>query len=173
MLLWRVTGGHHAAVKLADEYYGDLIALAKEGGMSAVSAFPHFAECIRVRPEGRNELLCLDVSEFVRIMEKWSDAFTQAANAPVIGATEEQLRSLTIPICVVPGNDRVHNPSAAYKIAALAPNAQLYDGIVEKRSEDDLKAHWDQSEWQAAEPQMARIFAEFLGSSRSTRATSR
>ena len=27
---------------------------------------------------------------------------------PVLGATEEQLRSLTMPACVIPGTDRTH-----------------------------------------------------------------
>ncbi len=46
LLLWRLTGGSHAATKLAELYYGDFIKLAKAGGMSAVCESEHFAACI-------------------------------------------------------------------------------------------------------------------------------
>src|SRR5688572_19139053 len=36
LLLWRVTGGRFACERLAQEYYGQYIAAAKQGGMAAV-----------------------------------------------------------------------------------------------------------------------------------------
>jgi pimeloyl-ACP methyl ester carboxylesterase len=162
LLLWRVTGGHHAANTLADEYYGQYITLANSGGMAAICTSPHFAECIRSRPKGRDELMQIDVRMFVRVMEAWRQAFIHSANMPVIGATEDQLRSLTVPICLIPGNDRIHDPAAARKIAALAPQVTLYEGVVQDRPDSNLKEHWDPDEWRAAELKMAAIFAEFL-----------
>ena len=162
LLLWRVTGGKHAAESLAQEYYGQYIAMAKTGGMEAVCASAHFSECIRKRPEGRNELLTTDVGEFVKVMERWQDAFLRSSNLPVIGATESQLQSLRVPICVVPGNDRIHDPAAAQRLAALAPIVELHDSVVEKRSRENLKKHWDPDEWAAAEPAIADVFAGLL-----------
>ena len=162
LLLWRVTGGKHAAESLAQEYYGQYIAMAKTGGMEAVCASAHFSECIRKRPKGRNELLATDVEKFVRVMERWQDAFLRSANLPVIGATEAQLQSLRMPICVIPGNDRIHDSAAAQKLAALAPIVELHDGVVEKRSRENLKEHWDPGEWFAVEPTIADVFASFL-----------
>lgn len=162
LLLWRVTGGKHAAESLAQEYYGQYIAMAKSGGMEAVCASPHFSECIRKRPEGRNELLTTDVGEFVKVMEGWRDAFLSSANLPVIGATEAQLQSLQMPICVIPGNDRIHDSAAAQRLAALAPVVELHDGVVERRSRENLKEHWDPDEWAAVEPALANVFSGFL-----------
>lgn len=162
LLLWRVTGGRHAAERLAQDYYGQYMVMAKTGGMEAVCASAHFSECIRKRPEGRNEILATDVEQFVKVMEHWQDAFLRSANLPVIGATEAQLQSLRMPICVIPGNDRIHDPDAALRLAALAPIVELHDDVVEKRSRENLKEHWDPDEWIVVEPAIADVFAGFL-----------
>src|SRR5580692_8686860 len=49
LLLWRVTGGQHAAQKLAHQYYGSFAEMAKAGGMAAVCASEHFGGCIKER----------------------------------------------------------------------------------------------------------------------------
>lgn len=162
LLLWRLTGGKHAAEHLAREYYGNFIALARSGGMSAVCNSEHFATCINARPGNREKLMGMSVDEFIRIMQHWREAFIEASNLPVIGATEDQLRALTIPACVVPGNDRVHTPTTARTFCGLVTAAELHDGIVEQLSDSDLKEHWDPAEWSAAEPKLARIFVDFL-----------
>src|SRR5437868_3899085 len=50
LLLWRLTGGSHAATELAEAYYGMYVTLAERGGMQAVCESEHFAACIRARP---------------------------------------------------------------------------------------------------------------------------
>ena len=52
--------------------------------------------------------------------------------------------------------------AAAQRLAALAPVVELHDGVVEKRSGENLKEHWDPDEWAAAEPAIADVFAGFL-----------
>ena len=42
LMLWRVTGGRLACERLAEEYYGQYIAAAKQGGMAAVCAMEHW-----------------------------------------------------------------------------------------------------------------------------------
>jgi pimeloyl-ACP methyl ester carboxylesterase len=171
MLLWRVTGGKHATEKLAQQYYGSFMQLAGEGGMAAVCASEHFAECIAARPSNRERVMGMDVGEFTRIMSTWREAFIQASNLPVIGATEEQLRSICVPVCAIAGNDLVHTPATARKVKALVPNAELHDDVVEKRSDENLKHEWDQKEWRAAEPRIAEIFADFLRRSEASQRT--
>src|SRR6202035_3965910 len=46
LLLWRVTGGAHAAGHLANQYYSSHIEAAKQGGMTAVCAMEHWREVI-------------------------------------------------------------------------------------------------------------------------------
>jgi pimeloyl-ACP methyl ester carboxylesterase len=162
LLLWRVTGGAHATGKLAELYYGSFMTLAEKGGMAAVCASEHFAECIAARPSNRERLMAMDVKEFIRVMALWREAFVTASNLPIIGATEEQLRSMATPLCAIAGNDKVHTPTAARNVEALVPNVELHDDVVEKRADDDLKDEWDKAEWAAAEPRIAEIFAGFL-----------
>jgi pimeloyl-ACP methyl ester carboxylesterase len=162
VLVWRVTGGRHATEKLAQEYYGRFIALAQQGGMAAVAASDHFSELIAARASNRERLLRMDVQDFIRVMTTWREAFIHASNLPIIGATEEDLRSMTMPVCLIAGNDKVHPPTAARRVRALVPNSELHEDVVEKRDEADLKEEWDRAEWTAAEPRIAAIFADFL-----------
>ena len=162
LLLWRVTGGQHAAEKLARQYYGQYIDLAREGGMAAVCASEHFAACIAARSSNRQRLMAMDPAQFVGIMETWRLNFLAAARLPVVGATEEQLRALAMPACLISGNDRIHTPVTARRMASLLPNATLHEDVVSKRPDDQLLAEWDPAEWRAVEPRIAEVFLDFM-----------
>lgn len=162
LLLWRVTGGQHAADKLAHQYYESFAKLAKTGGMAAVCASDHFAACIKARPSNRERLMAMRPEDFVAVMDIWRQNFLAAADLPVVGATEEQLRGLTIPTCIVAGNDKVHTPQTARKAASLIPKSELHDDVVEKRADDNLLEEWNQQEWRSKEGRLAEIFGAFL-----------
>ena len=162
LLLWRITGGQHASETLAERYYGDFARVAAEGGMAAVAETAHFRDCIAARSSNRERLLGMNVKTFISVMQTWRQDFLHAASLPVIGATEEQLRALRVPACIMAGNDRVHTPATARKIASLIPGAEFHDDIVEKRSDQELLDEWDRAEWRAAEPQMVSVFRAFL-----------
>ena len=162
LLLWRVTGGQHAANELAENYYGAFIKLAQNGGMEAVAASEHFADCIKARPSNRERLLSLPVEPFIKVMEMWREHFIRAANMPMIGATEEQLRALNIPVCVIAGNDMIHTPVTSRKLASLVPNCELHDDVVRKFDDANLLKDWDRKEWKDVEPHMLDIFSNFL-----------
>src|SRR5712672_1444262 len=142
LLLWRVTGGQHAAQKLAHQYYGSYAELAKTGGMAAVCASEHFAACIKARPSNRERLMAMNPDDFIAVMDIWRKNFLAAADLPVVGATEAQLRGLKIPACIIAGNDKVHVPAAARKAAALIGQSEFHADVVEKRPEGDLLAEW-------------------------------
>src|SRR5690606_15058420 len=122
----------------------------------------HFAACIEARPANREKLMSMDSSEFMSIMASWRQKFLEAASMPVIGATEEQLRSIEAPACIIAGNDRIHPPAIARRVSSLIPYAEFHDDVVSKRPENDLLARWDPKEWKATEEIMARLFVEFL-----------
>jgi pimeloyl-ACP methyl ester carboxylesterase len=166
LLLWRVTGGRHASEKLAARYYGDFIPLAETGGMAAVAATEHFAACIAERPSNRERLLAMDPQRFIAVMQSWQEHFIRAANMPIIGATEEQLRAMDAPTCIIAGNDLVHRPETARKMAGLLPQCAYHDDVVAQRADDDLLVEWDRAEWKAAEPRMVQIFIDFLAGTR-------
>lgn len=162
LLLWRVTGGQHAANRLAHNYYGAYMEVAKTGGMAAVCETEHFAACIKARPANRDNLMRMNPDEFIRILDRWRKNFLGAADLPIVGATEAQLQSIKVPVCIIAGNDKVHTPVTARKAASLLPNAELHEGVVEKRADENLLDEWDQQAWRDAEDRIVQTFLPFL-----------
>src|SRR5450830_1909740 len=162
MLLWRVTGGQEAVDRLAENYYGQFIRIARAGGMQAVCASEHFSECIKARPGNRDRLMRTDPELFIKVMTCWRERFLESASLPIVGATEADLRSIRAPACLIAGNDVIHTPATARKAAGLIANSELHDDVVEKRVDDKLLKEWDRKEWRDAEPRIAQIFSAFL-----------
>ena len=159
LLLWRVTGGPAAATRLARTYYQDYADAARAGGMKAVCETEHFAERIAERPENRERLMAMDSKRFIEVMTNWREYFMKSMDLPIIGATEADLKSITVPACIVPGNDISHPPKVAENLARLLPNAELHR--VQTRYHDaDLGPEED---WQGDNlDRMAGIFVDVL-----------
>ena len=105
LLLWRVTGGAFAARRLVENYYTQFIETARTGGMEAVCRTDHFAEMIKGNPANRARL-----SEWVSTLYRGDGNlgghFDEGADHPVIGLSPAELRSMTMPACIIPGTDR-------------------------------------------------------------------
>jgi len=158
LLLWRVTGGRFAAENLAQKYYGQHITAAKQHGMAAVCEGEDFKERIEVRPEHRDMLMKMDPERFIAVMSHWRDFFIQGADLPVIGATEESLKSITAPACIVPGNDLIHPRRIGETLSRLLPKGELYH-LMEKQYDVDLSPR---EEWDEKGGEMAVTFADFI-----------
>jgi len=158
LLLWRVTGGEHACKALAQMYYYDFAEVAEKGGMQAVCETEHFAECIARNPRNRDILMGFTVEEFSRRMRDWAEYFLRDKDLPIIGASENDLRSLCMPACLVPGNDWRHNPSVAVRAAELIPTAEVHD-LCKVQRDVDLGPIED---WHEIEDEMAATFTGFL-----------
>jgi pimeloyl-ACP methyl ester carboxylesterase len=158
LLLWRVTGGPFAAQRLAEKYYGEYIRAAQAGGMQAVCETEHFAACIAAQPANRDRLLAIDPQRFVAAMERWHAGFHRDADLPVIGASEAQLRSIEVPTCVIPGNDKTHPRAVGRSVRRFVPRAELHD-LTKKDWDLDVSPP---EEWEALEPGMAAVLAGFL-----------
>ncbi len=158
LLLWRVTGGGFAAQRLAREYYGQYIAAAETGGMAGVCAMPHFAGLIHANPANRERLMQADAAAVIAAMKRWSAGFIAEAELPVIGATEQQLRSITAPACVVPGNDNTHPKTVGERLAQLLPQATLQVLFAEHQDVDVVPPET----WSVKEAEMAAMLLGFL-----------
>ena len=158
LLLWRVTGGAFAAQRLAREYYGQYIAAAQAGGMAAVCAMPHFRDLIAAHPPNRERLLAADPQRVIAAMTRWSAGFLQEAELPVIGATADQLRSIPVPACVIPGNDNTHPKAAGERLAQLLPDAELNILFAEHQDVDVVPPE----DWAGKEAELAAILLAFL-----------
>jgi pimeloyl-ACP methyl ester carboxylesterase len=158
LLLWRVTGGPYAARRLVQNYYTQYIELAQEGGMAAVCGGEHFAGVIAANPANRARLMAIEATAFIAVMERWRRAFNEGADHPVIGLSPAELRSMTMPACIVPGNDRVHPRAPGQAAHRLMPNAEYHEVLTEDRSDLDVALE----DWQAKEGLVAAIFIDFL-----------
>ncbi len=166
LLLWRVTGGRFACERLAQEYYGQYISAAKEGGMAAVCEMEHWRGRIEARPENRQRLMNMEPSQFINVMAHWREYFLRGADLPVIGATETELRSIKAPALIIPGNDNTHSQKTGERLGQILPHAQVHI-LFPKHYDMDLSPR---EEWDEKAPEMAGRFAEFMA--RDNQATS-
>lgn len=158
LLLWRITGGRFAAERLARQYYTQYIEAAEAGGMAAVCATEHWQERIAARPTNGEYLLKMDAKRFIEAMSRWREYFLQGAELPIIGASEADLKSITVPACVIPGNDRTHDLKTGRNLARLLPRGELHP-LFDKDEDADLVAP---EEWQKKDDEIAAIFTGFL-----------
>jgi pimeloyl-ACP methyl ester carboxylesterase len=157
LLLWRVTGGEFAVNRLAEQYYGQFITAARQGGMAAVCDTEFFRERIEMHSPNRERLMNMDPARFIAVMEHWREYFLRSADRPVIGATEADLRSITVPACVVPGNDWTHPRHVGETASRLLPNAELHILMAEDKEVDLAVEDWDEKE-----ADLAATFVNFL-----------
>jgi pimeloyl-ACP methyl ester carboxylesterase len=158
LLIWRVTGGPFAAKRLSENYYGQHIRAAQQGGMQAVCALEHFRERIAARPENRDVLMAMDPKAFIAAMERWQEQFRKGAELPVIGASERDLKSIKVPTCIIPGNDRTHSHVPADFAHRMIPGSELHDLFPEDLDVDVVPPEG----WAHKEGEMAAIFDDFL-----------
>lgn len=158
LLLWRVTGGEHAAGHLTNQYYTSHIEAAKSDRMAAVCQLEHWSEVIQIDPKARDALMALDPRDFIARMTRWRQSFQAGADHPVIGLSPAELRSLTMPACIAPGMDPVHPLAAGQAAHRLIPNAEYAEVVTEPRATlDEAFADWD-----AREGLLAATFIDFL-----------
>jgi pimeloyl-ACP methyl ester carboxylesterase len=158
LLLWRVTGGAYAAERLTNQYYTSHIEAAQRGGMAAVCALEHWSEVIETNPKARATLMALDPQEFIARMTEWRRSFAAGAEHPVIGLSPTDLRSMAVPACIVPGNDRVHPRLPGQVAHRLMPNAEYHEVLTEDREDLDVALE----DWQRKEGLLAAVFIDFL-----------
>ena len=158
LLLWRVTGGRYAAERLAQNYYTQYIDLARQGGMAAVCDSEHFAGVIAANPANRARLMSLETGNFIALMERWRRSFNDGADHPVIGLSPAELRTMTMPACIIPGNDRVHPRGPGQTAHRLLSNAEYHEVLTEDRPDQDVATE----DWEKKEGLLAAIFIDFI-----------
>jgi pimeloyl-ACP methyl ester carboxylesterase len=158
LLLWRVTGGAYAAQQLTRNYYTQFIEAAQSGGMEAVCATEHFADVIKNNPSNRERLMAMTPAAFIAAMERWRTSFLEGTEHPVIGVSAAELRSMTLPTCIVPGNDRIHPRGPGQAAHRLMPNSEYHEVLTEDRMDVDVAF----DDWDAKEGLLAAVFIDYL-----------
>jgi pimeloyl-ACP methyl ester carboxylesterase len=157
LLLWRVTGGPYAAKRLAYNYYEQFIAAAEAGGIEAVGKTEHFAALIEANPRNRVLLNDMGAEGFLAAMRRWLAGFHQGSGQPVAGISPEEMRSITLPVLIVPGNDRIHPRAPGQAAHRLLPNSEYREVMAE-----DADVDVDFAAWEAKNGTLASFFIDFV-----------
>lgn len=158
LLLFRVSGGPVAARRLPDLYYTQFIRAAEQGGMETVMAMDHWRELIAERPANRQLLADLPPQRFIAVMEHWRAEFLKGVEMPVLGISEQELRSIDVPAIIIPGNDRVHASANGILAHRLIPGAELHRLPLEEADVDQTTF----DDWAPHEPEMGEVFVRFM-----------
>jgi pimeloyl-ACP methyl ester carboxylesterase len=157
LLLRGITGGPFACKRLAENYYGQFVKAAEQGGMAAVAETEHWRERIEANPSNRARILGMDPKRFAASFAKWAVPFSTGAELPMIGVTEAQLRSIKVPTQVIPGHDRTHNRATGMRVGSLIPGAEIVD-LMGQDVDSDIAL----DAWKAKEGDVARVAIEFM-----------
>ena len=137
---------------------GQFIEVAKKGGMAAVCETDDWRERIKENPENYEKLMTMDAAEFIATLSSWKELFEKGAHYSVMGITDEQLKSLTMPTIVIPGNDNTHSSASGHKAHELIPGSKLHD-LGLKDEDVDLIPYPD---WSPYEAEISTVLTEFM-----------
>lgn len=158
LLLLRVTGGGFAAQRLPENYYGQFIRAAREGGMAAVCATEQYRERLAANPANRERLMRMDAARYIAVMSRWQERFVRDAHSPVMGVREAELQSIKVPAIIIPGNDKTHSSASARSAHRLIPGSALHALPIEDQDVDLIAF----PEWAPYEAEIARVLIEFM-----------
>ncbi len=158
LLLLRVTGGAFAAQRLPENYYGQFIRAAQQGGMAAVCATEGYQERIAANPANRERIMSIDPARFIAVLSRLRDLFAAGANLPVMGVTEAELNSIKVPTIVIPGNDKTHASASGLTAHRLIPGSELYRLPIEDQDVDLIPF----PQWAPYEDEIARALVDFM-----------
>jgi pimeloyl-ACP methyl ester carboxylesterase len=157
LLLWRVTGGEYAAKRLAFNYYEQFIAAAEQGGIDAVVKTEHFGAMIAANPANRKILEDMGADAFLAAMKRWLAGFHKGSSHPVAGITPDEMRRITLPTLIIPGNDRIHPRAPGQAAHRLMPNSE-YREVMDQ----DVDVDVDFDAWARKNGTLAAYFIDFL-----------
>jgi pimeloyl-ACP methyl ester carboxylesterase len=158
LLLLRVTGGAFAAGRLPENYYGQFLKAAKEGGMAVVCAMDAWKERFKENPRGRDYLANLPVDKFIKVFTRWREVFEAGGKYPVMGVTEQELHSIKVPVMIIPGNDQTHSSASAAVAHKLIPGSQVHQLPIADQEVPLIPF----PEWGPYEEEIARTFVDFM-----------
>jgi hypothetical protein len=99
----------------------------KGGGMAAVCETDRFRDLIARIPDRRSQIMAWETAAFIQVMQRWRNNLEAGEADPMLGASEQALRSIDFPVCVIPGNDRTHSVAAGRLVHSLIPGAKLVE----------------------------------------------
>jgi pimeloyl-ACP methyl ester carboxylesterase len=158
LLLMRVTGGAFAAGRLPENYYGQFIRAAQQGGMAAVCATEQWKERVAANPATRDYLMAMSPEKFIAVLTRWNEIFAAGGKYPVMGVTEDELKSVKVPTVIIPGNDKTHSSASALFAHNAMPGSDLHRLPIEDQDVPLIPF----PDWASYEAEIAHTFADFM-----------
>jgi pimeloyl-ACP methyl ester carboxylesterase len=158
LLLLRVTGGAFAAGRLPENYYGQFIRAAEEGGMAAVCATEQYQERIEANPANGEKLMAMDPKEFIAAMTRLKALFEEGAHWPVMGVKESDLAKMNIPAIIIPGNDNTHASTSGRVAHELIPGSEIHSLPIEDQDVPLVPF----TEWEPYLDEITDTFVDFM-----------
>jgi len=160
LLLWNVIGGAIAAERLGYNYYEQFMDFALRDGMKGIVECEFFAERIQQNPSNRERLLSMTAREFIGVMQKWRSFFT--AEKPVIGATEAELKTIQVPLVIIPGDDDIHPRSVGENLHAILPHSELHTLVWSPKETELMKQQGAEKSRDMGHERRASVYLSFL-----------
>lgn len=115
-------GGMQAAIDASTEsWVGELQGQPSERGT-------WLAQTIYRNPSNRARVLALDPQLFAETTRRWGE-FLLSMSWPA-GLTEEDIRSISFPVMLVPGDDEIHPRQSAERLLSLLDRAEMIELLV-------------------------------------------
>lgn len=160
LLLLRVTGGAFAAGRLPEQYYGQFIRAAEQGGMAAICAMEQWKERIQANPANGKYLAQMPVRQFIDVLTLWNEIFVAGAHYPVMGISPEDMATIKTPTIIIPGNDNTHSSVSAAAAHRLIAGSTLHQLPIEDQDVPLIPyPEWGNGQY---EDEIARVFADFM-----------
>lgn len=158
LLLLRVTGGKFAANRLPENYYGQFIRAAQNGGMAELCATDAYRQRINANPKNRKILMNMDANYFIEMMSRLLELFIKGSQHPVMGVSESELQSITTPTIIIPGNDNTHSSQSGYAAHNSISGSKLHQLPV---TDQDISVV-PFEEWALYEKEITSVFSGFM-----------
>jgi pimeloyl-ACP methyl ester carboxylesterase len=158
LLLLRVTGGAFAAGRLPEQYYGQFIRTAQQGGMAAICATEQWKERIQANPANGKYLAQLPAQQFIDVLTRWNEIFVAGGQYPVMGVTPDEMATIKTPTIIIPGNDNTHSSASAAAAHRLIAGSEIHHLPIEDQDVPLIPF----PEWSPYESEIARTFADFM-----------
>jgi hypothetical protein len=90
-------------------------------------------------------------------MKRWLAGFQQGSGHPVAGLGPDEMRGITLPALIIPGNDRTHPRAAGQAAHRLMPNSEYREVMAE-----DVDVDVDFDGWAKKNGALGACFIDFL-----------
>ena len=161
LLLLRVTGGPFAAARSAEQYYGQFIRAAKEGGMAAICAMDAWKERISGQSSQRRIFGEAPGAAIHRRADALERDIRRRRALSGDGREPGAIARRQDTTLVIPGNDNTHSSASGLTAHRSIAGSELHQLPITDQDVPLIPF----PDWSVYEPEIARVFADFMARS--------